>query len=72
MGDALAADPEDLTVNSQILCEAHQGNACLQTQGSHDRRGVETGDSQGTLRTVDVLSYKGETLSQPERKMRTG
>lgn len=55
MGNALVADPEDLSVNSQILCEAHQGNACLQTQGSHGRRGVETGDSLGTLRTGRLM-----------------
>ena len=47
MGNALAAEPEDLNMNSQILCEVHQGNAGLQTQGSHGRRGVETGDSLG-------------------------
>lgn len=45
MGNALAAELEDLNVNSQILREAHQGNAGLQTQSSHGRRGVETGDS---------------------------
>lgn len=56
MGNARAAELEDLNVNSQILCEAHQGNAGLQTQGSHGGRGAETGDSLGTLRSARSMS----------------